>query len=744
MIELEPAPSFTKSPNKDCKHPKARKHCFMYHGHCLVYQEHCFMHHDHCFMYLEHCFVYHGHCFMYHDHCFMYHGHCFKYHGHCFVYHGHCCIYHGHCFGYHGRSQPFRRPCFLSLPLCVKFPSPTNFAQNSPVKHLRPLGAYFFKYRLRLGVGIFFILISNYFGVLAPQVTGYIINYVQRSVHGAGYKASTRSPNYDPFVRRFIGWIEGMDLSVSNIVAICGITILALALLRGLFMFFMRQTIIVMSRHIEYDQKNEVYAHYQKLDAGFYKANSVGDLMSRMAEDVSRVRMFTGPAIMYLCNLLALISMTVFFMVKRSPELTLYVLSPLPILAVTIYLVNSIIHKKSEALQASLAALTTNAQQSYSGIRVIKSFVQERAMLRFFEGNSEAYRKNAVTLAKIESLYFPSMSLFIGISTLLTIMIGGLRYASGAPDMDMATIVEFVIYINLLTFPVSAIGWTASMIQRASASQKRLNEFLQTEPLIRNNAPTVPVKLTGAISFRNVSFVYPNTGIRALDDFSLDIAAGQKIAIVGRTGSGKSTVVQLLLRMSDATSGSIYVDGTDIGAVDLRHLRNAISYVPQDGFLFSDTIGNNIAFGLARPGDGAIRQAAKAAAVHGEIESFPKGYETLVGERGVTLSGGQKQRVSIARALVKDAPVLILDDSLSAVDTKTEREILNHIDSYMTGRTAISITHKVLSLSGFDRIVVMEEGRIAETGTHDELLAARGTYAEMYKSQLAQDARNLD
>lgn len=617
-----------------------------------------------------------------------------------------------------------------------------TFAQNPILKHLRHLGKYFFKYRVRLSIGIFFILISNYFGVLAPQVTGFIIDYVQRSLNLPGYQGKPRVANYDVLVEKFIRYLESLNLSVSNIVAISGVTILALALLRGLFMFFMRQTIIVMSRHIEYDQKNEVYAHYQKLDAGFYKAHSVGDLMSRMSEDVSRVRMFTGPAIMYLCNLVALISMTVFFMYKRSPELTLYVLSPLPILAITIYLVNSVIHKKSEALQATLSSLTTNAQQSYSGIRVIKSFVQESAMLHFFKENSEKYRREATTLAKIESLYFPSMSLFIGLSTLLTIMIGGLQYARGSADINLATIVEFVIYINLLTFPVSAIGWTASMIQRAAASQKRLNEFLHTEPLIRNNPPVQPVELTGRISFQNVGFVYPNTGIQALKDFTLDIEPGQKIAIVGRTGSGKSTVVQLLLRMYDVSSGSLFLNGINIQAIDLKHLREAVSYVPQDGFLFSDSIESNIGFGLTKPAEGAIRQAAKAAAIDTEIRSFPKGYETLVGERGVTLSGGQKQRVSIARALVKDAPILILDDSLSAVDTKTEREILNHIDSYMSGKTAISITHKVLSLSGFDKIVVLEDGQIRENGTHNELLEARGLYYEMYNNQLVSNDRN--
>jgi ATP-binding cassette subfamily B multidrug efflux pump len=355
------------------------------------------------------------------------------------------------------------------------------------VKHLAALGKYFIKYRFRLGIGIFFILISNYFGVLAPQVTGFIIDFVQRSLQVDGYRPKNKPANYDVLVQYFINKMEQLPLSITSVVAISGLTILALALLRGLFMFFMRQTIIVMSRHIEYDQKNEVFAHYQQLDMAFYKRNSIGDLMSRMAEDVSRVRMFTGPAIMYLINLIALISLTVFFMFKRSPEMTLYVLAPLPILAITIYTVNTIIHKKSEKLQAALSALTVNAQQSYSGIRVIKSFVQERAMFQFFNDNSEKYRKEAITLAKIEALYFPSMSLFIGLSTLLTIMIGGMAYMNNSATIGLDTIVEFVIYINMLTFPVSAIGWTASMIQRAAASQKRLNEFLQTAPSIKND-----------------------------------------------------------------------------------------------------------------------------------------------------------------------------------------------------------------------------------------------------------------
>jgi len=584
-------------------------------------------------------------------------------------------------------------------------------------------------------VGIFFIVISNYFGVLAPQVTGFILDFVQRSLNLPGYRPGNGRANYDVLVQKFIAYLEGLDLSVSNVVAVCGVTILVLALLRGVFMFFMRQTIIVMSRHIEYDQKNEVYDHYQKLDANFFKQNSIGDLMSRMAEDVSRVRMFTGPAVMYLVNLVALISLTVFFMYKRSPELTLYVLAPLPILALTIYLVNSVIERKSEALQATLASLTVNAQQSYSGIRVIKSFVQESAMFSFFKDNSEKYRREATNLAKIESLYFPTMGLFIGLSTLLTIMIGGLQYINGSPDIGLDTIVEFVIYINMLTFPVSAIGWTASMIQRAAASQKRLNEFLHTKPAIQNSKAPITTGIEGKVSFKNVNFIYPNTGIHALKDFNLEIKKGEKVAIVGRTGSGKTTIVQLLLRLYDPTSGAIFLDGKELKTLSLNSIRAGISYVPQDGFLFSDSVEENIGFGLSQMDGEAAREMARLAAVDKDISQFPLGYKTLVGERGVTLSGGQKQRVSIARALAKNSSLLILDDSLSAVDSKTEQEILGSIKGYMKDRTAILITHKITGLADFDKIVVLQSGRIVEEGTHFSLLQEKGLYTEMYRRQ---------
>ena len=584
-------------------------------------------------------------------------------------------------------------------------------------------------------LGIVFVVLTNYFRILAPQITRYVVNTVVHTVKGekdGTTNAGETEKNYDFLVRKVIVFFENHQ---DNKILLAGITLLILAIISGIFMFLMRQTIIVMSRHIEYNQKNEIFSHYQKLDINFYKTHSTGDLMNRISEDVSRVRMYTGPAIMYFINLAAVIGFSVFFMLKESPKLTLVALAPLPLLAITIYFVNTIINKKSERIQSLLSDLTTNAQESYSGIRVIKSYVQEKAQLIFFRNNSEAYRNNALSLAKTEAIYFPSMALLIGLSTIITIMVGSLDVVNNVNGTTVGTIAEFVLYIQMLTFPVSAIGWTASMTQRGAASQKRINEFLHTEPGIKNSGNELKPDLGGNITFTNVDFTYPHTGINAIKNFSLQINKGEKVAIIGRTGSGKSTIAQLLLHMYNPQKGLITYDGIPINKIDINALREQISYVPQDVFLFSETVSNNISFGLENASQEKIITAAKQASVHNEIEKFQHNYNTMIGERGVTLSGGQKQRISIARALIKDPEIVIFDDCLSAVDARTEKEIIENLYNYLENKTALIITHRIFSLFKFDKIVVLDEGSIAEQGTHDELMQNNGIYTEMYNRQ---------
>ncbi len=602
---------------------------------------------------------------------------------------------------------------------------------------LSTLNKYFKKYKYSFVLGILFVILTNYFRILSPQLTGYVVNSVVTVLKGTSNVATTELHNYDIIVVKIIQWFN--DKSFQNRILYTGIILFVIAIISGFFMFLMRQTIIVMSRHIEFDQKNEIFAHYQKLDTGFYKTHSTGDLMNRISEDVSRVRMYTGPAIMYFINLAAIIGFSLFFMIRSDVKLTVVSLAPLPILAFAIYFVNTIINKKSERIQSLLSDLTTNAQESYSGIRVIKSFVQEKAMLNFFKMNSEAYRSNALSLAKTEAIYFPSMGLLIGLSTLTTILVGGLDVVNNVPGASVGKIAEFVMYIQMLTFPVSAIGWTASMTQRAVASQKRINEFLLTAPIIKDAPSAKDVKLQGNISFDNVNFIYPHTGIHAIRNFSLQINKGEKIAIVGRTGCGKSTIAQLMLRMYDVQEGAIHYDDSPIKNIKTNAIRSQISYVPQDVFLFSDTIKNNIRFGEKNASDEDVFAAAKQASIFNEINAFDEKFETMVGERGVTLSGGQKQRISIARALIKKPEIVIFDDCLSAVDARTENEIIGNLYNYLQNKTAVIITHRIFSLFKFDKIVVMDDGEIVEQGTHETLMANKGMYFTMYQKQQESD-----
>lgn len=507
-------------------------------------------------------------------------------------------------------------------------------------------------------------------------------------------------------------------------------------------MFFMRQTIIVMSRYIEYDLKNEMYEHYQKLSVSFYKRNNTGDLMARISEDVGKVRMYVGPAIMYTIQMLTLFVFTLTAMFWVNATLTLYVLIPLPVLSICVYYISTRINTRSDAVQTQLSKLSTLAQETFSGIRVLKSYAKEKVIYKQYEKESLEYQNQSLELSKIEAFFVPAITVLIGLSMLLAIYIGGTQTIAG--NVSIGNIAEFVYYINMLTWPVASVGWVSSIIQRAAASQERINIFLRTEPEIHNSSYHYNNSLKGAITFKNVSFTYPDTGIKALKNISFHVEPGESIGIIGKTGSGKSTIANLITRLYDSTEGQLLIDNQNIQKLHLSEIRKNIGYVPQDVFLFSDTISNNILFGQhvkSTNNDVYINKAAQNSHIYDNIIEFPEKFDTYIGERGVTLSGGQKQRVSIARAIIGSPKILIFDDCLSAVDTKTEDIILNNLKTVMQGKTTIIISHRVSAVKNAHKIIVLNAGEIVEFGKHEELLKNKKIYYNLYRKQLLENIK---
>ena len=589
------------------------------------------------------------------------------------------------------------------------------------MKELRYLNKYLWNYRGRLIWGLVFVIISNLFQIYPAQMVRYAIDLVVDNVRLYHALQQTTAQ-------------EALFAVFSKSIFLYAILILVMALLRGLFLYFVRQTLIVMSRLVEYDLKNEIFAHYQALPLSFYRRNSTGDLMNRISEDVGRVRMYLGPAIMYGLQLITLFIMLIPIMFAISAKLTWYALIPLPLLSISIFYVNNIIEHRSEEIQKSQSRLSTFVQEAFSGIRVLKSFTREKESVQAFAGESNEYKWQSLKLTRVQSLFYPLILGLIGLSTILTLYAGSVEVINGT--LTFGNIAEFIIYVNLLTWPVTSLGYTSSLVQRAEASQKRINEFLRLKSDLVSEK-NLRGEITGKVSFRNVSFTYPDTGIRALKNLSFEIEPGESLAIIGATGSGKSTVSALVTRLYDCTEGELLIDNIPIQDYNPIHLRTQLGVVPQDVFLFSDTVYNNIGFGLQDPSEDKIIQAAKDADVYQNIIEFPQGFATRVGERGITLSGGQKQRVSIARAIVREPKILILDDALSAVDTKTENAILNALKKIMQGRTSIIISHRVSSAKLAHKIIVLDDGQIIEQGTHEELLGAGGAYADLYEKQMA-------